>query len=132
MSGTALSYIRTIVRTAARDVRAENAQAGTRTRDYGPTADDQSESGDGTSNTHQLREQRPDPIGDDDFGDVEVTIAVDESLADSPVTAHAIRLIGWDGYSLSEAADVTGTNRFFLKRRLVVWANAAGREILAS
>jgi DNA-directed RNA polymerase specialized sigma24 family protein len=130
--GTALSYVRNIVRTAARDVRAENTQAGTKTRDYGPKVDDQPHSGDGVWNTHQLREGRPEPITESGVDEVEIRVSVDESLADSPVTAQAVRLIGWDGNSVSEAAEVTGVNRFFLKRRLVVWANAAGREILAS
>jgi DNA-directed RNA polymerase specialized sigma24 family protein len=131
--GTALSYIRTVVRTAVRDVRAENTQAGVRTRDYGARADDdQPKTDNGTWNTHQLREIPPERSADGGLEEMADTIAVEDSLADSPVTARAIRLIGWDGYSMGEAADATDVNRFFLKRRLAVWANADGREILAS
>jgi hypothetical protein len=127
--GTVQSYLRSVVATAARDVRAENVEPGVRTRDYWPAWDEQPEPGDRTWNTHQLRTSAPEPSTDYGLARVDTEVSIDQTRVDSSLV-KAARLIGFDDANMVEAAELTGVNRFMLKRALVVWATQGGREVL--
>lgn len=109
--GTALAYLATVVRTAVRDVREENAHVVARARDY---------SSPGVSRRDHAVERRL------IWAEVEV---IDEvvDLATAlqelpPAVRPAVPLIAVQDSTMVDAAVAVGMTRFALKRRLQRWA----------
>ncbi len=113
--GTPLVYLSTVLRTAMRDVRDENAQVVTRARDY---------SSDGVD-TGNLAAIDPHAASREfDLVDQGVDLAA-ALVAAPPSVREAVTLIAFGDITMISAATTVGMSRFSLKRRLHRWAAEA-------
>lgn len=119
LRGSPLAYMATIVRTATRDVRAQNAYDVRRSRDYRYDVD--------LTPQRTLEAQPSVPAFD---GEVEVDDLLQHAYNDDVAALRGARLIAFDDEALSAAAVQVGLTRFALKRRLATWSDA--RRVLAA
>ena len=134
-------YVHSLILTAIRQVRAENAQPGQRTRlsQAGP--------GKPLRPRQPLRLDDTDPATGRSIGDIVISpdnpiqskeeeilvgqiLALVEATA-QPTVARALELVYLEGISLAQAADRVGVHRTTLQRKLKTWVSLNGIALAA-